>query len=391
MLAGTLSMAGSGSSAGLVRNLDRSGAAQEGLNLPDSVFLSTFPLGDSAGQRLTSGCNYPSLTTREKLLDENASLLHVAQGIDSSAANEARCLTAIDESGEDLALPTTTFVDAIALQPDVLAHLGAAGSGVVWSPRMHLRLYGATTPVTVAARSGVKVGLGTGTIALGSENMLRELDCANTYNQNYLDNFFTPQQLWKMGTGTNSDLAGASGLIGRIEVDAFADLVVFAKGDLDSHRAVIEAAPEDLALVLRAGKPLYGDALLIPALTGASCDTLDICGRPKRVCLSDEIGTDLETLRSEVGEGAYPLAVCTPADDEPTCVPARANSINGSTTYNGNRTEQDPDGDGLLGEDDLCPAVFDPILPYHDGKPGDADEDELGDACDPCPLGEVCP
>ena len=39
------------------------------------------------------------------------------------------------------------------------------------------------------------------------------------------------------------------------------------------------AAPVHLVLVLRAGKPLYGDADLITALAGSACDAIDVCGR----------------------------------------------------------------------------------------------------------------
>lgn len=391
IVAGAVSMVGSGTATGLVRNLDRAEPAQEGLNLDQDVFLQTFPLGDSSGERRSTDCDYPNILTRESLLPEDAAFLHVAQGINSFAANEFRCLSSSLDGGEDLALATSVFLDAIPLDPNDFALLASRGSGLVWSPRMHLRVYGATASVTVAARSGVKIGLGTGLANLGSQNLLRELACADSYNANYLDGFFSDAELWAMATATAADLTATAGAIGRLEVDAFGDLVVFAKDGRSAHRAVLGADPEDLALVMRGGVPLYGDAALIASATNADCDEIQVCGAAKRACLVDEIGKSFAALEAELDENAEPIAVCAPQEGEPTCVPMRGVSVNGSSVYTGLSTEEDPDGDGLSGGDDLCPTVFDPILPYQEGSQADSDEDMIGDACDPCPLEGDCP
>ncbi len=256
---------------------------------------------------------------------------------------------------------------------------------------MHLRLYGATTPVTVAARSGVEIGLGTGTTAFGSANMFRELACADAYNTDYLDGFFSDRELWQMATGVAADLSATDGQIGRLEAMAFGDVIVIAKNGRAAHRAVLEAEPQDLALVLRAGTPLYGDAAAIEALSEIACDPFTVCNSAKRACLAGQIDTDFATLSAQIDQISNPLAVCPGASDEPTCTPARSLSVNGSGTYDGTRTVDDSDGDGIPNASDSCPTVFDPVLPMHDGITADADEDGLGDACDPCPLSVACP
>jgi hypothetical protein len=151
------------------------------------------------------------------------------------------------------------------------------------------------------------------------------------------------------------------------------------------HRAVIAAAPADVVLVLRAGKPLYGDAALMATLAPSGCDTLDVCGVQKSVCLMGEINESLATLQGKVGN-IYPAFFCGAPDGEPTCVPARSVAVNGSTTYSGAPAPGDKDGDAIGDDNDDCPTVFNPVRPLDDGKQADADGDGAGDACDASPL-----
>jgi hypothetical protein len=152
---------------------------------------------------------------------------------------------------------------------------------------------------------------------------------------------------------------------------------------------VVEAEPADVALVLRGGRVLYGDAALVQAIPASgACDELEVCTVAKRACLQAEIGESLANLRTAVGAAIYPLFDCDEPDDEPTCVPSRqgTESVEGSTLYTGQPTAGDADGDGIDDWLDDCPQVFNPIRPVDEGVQADADSDAVGDACDVCPL-----
>ncbi len=79
-------MIGSGSTAGLVRNLDRS-THRDGLEGP-RIDINTFPLGDSNGQLKTSGCDYPDLPSPDVGEIYQA---HISVGVDQAARNEWIC------------------------------------------------------------------------------------------------------------------------------------------------------------------------------------------------------------------------------------------------------------------------------------------------------------
>ncbi|HET9450677.1 MAG TPA: thrombospondin type 3 repeat-containing protein, partial [Aggregicoccus sp.] len=140
------------------------------------------------------------------------------------------------------------------------------------------------------------------------------------------------------------------------------------------------------------GKVLYGDAAVVQALS-AGCDTLDVCGAPKAVCLEGEKTPGWAALQAANAD-AYPLFFCGTPENEPTCVPQRSvvdasfplACVNGSSVYSGAASELDVDGDSLADAQDNCPAVFNPVRPMDDGVQADYDHDGVGDACDACPL-----
>ena len=386
VLAGTTSTVGSGGEAGLVRNLDKADPLQGGL-AAKPVLFDTFPLGDTSGVQLASGCGYPKIEAASAISAENAYFPHVAEGIDADAHNEFSCLSSSANGGQNLAVGQSAFIHSIALAPADYALMAMASVSLVWSPRSNIRLYGDTARVTEAARLGALITLGTDWLPSGSMNVLRELRCADTFNHTYLENFFTDEQLWLMVTRSAATAAAFDSSIGTIATGMHADLAIYNGVANKDHRAVLAAEPSDVVLVLRDGKPLYGDAPIIAAWPGLSaCDALDVCGTPKSACVSTETGQTLAALQAAVPASNYPLFFCGAPTNEPSCVPTRAVSVNGSTTYSGAPSATDLDGDGIPDAMDDCPSVFNPARPVDGTNQGDADGDGVGDACDPCAL-----
>ena len=392
VLGGATSTVGSGGAAGLLRNLDRS-TLQEGLALP-AVLFDTFPLGDSNGTQLMSGCAYPNIKKSESLAAVPSYLAHMAEGIDAVAHNEFVCMspTSVAAGGQDLVKSQTAILHGIALTASDLGAIAAAGAKLVWSPRSDVARYGDTAPVTVAARLGVPIALGTDWIVSGSMNLLRELKCADSLNAGAYQRFFSDEDLWRMVTGDAALVAAAGERLGALAAGRLADMTIFDGTTHQTFRAVIAAEPADVALVLRGGKTLYGDAAVVDGLA-AGCDAVDVCGTSKRVCAMAETGRTYETLQAS-GGARYPAFVCGAPMNEPTCTPQRPTAVNGSSVYTGAPGSADQDGDGVADMVDTCPGLFNPIRPLDNGTQADHDGDGLGDGCDPCPLAAhvtVCP
>ncbi|HEY0712589.1 MAG TPA: amidohydrolase family protein, partial [Polyangia bacterium] len=383
VLGGATSTVSSGGAAGLMRNLDRS-TLLEGLNVAP-VLYDTFPLGDSAGAQLTTGCSYPAIKKSESLPAAATYAAHIAEGIDAVARNEFVCTSGTSvPGGQDLLKAQTAIFHGIALKASDLAVIATDGAKLVWSPRSNVALYGDTAPVTAAARLGIPIALGTDWIISGSMNLLRELKCADSLNATAYDRFFSDEDLWRMVT-SNAALAMSVGeRLGALAPGKLADVSIFDGTTRDKFRAIIAAEPNDVALVLRGGKALYGEAAVIDALA-PGCEAIDVCGAAKRVCVMPETGKSYATLLATAG-AKYPAFFCGPPMNEPTCTPLRPTAVNESSVYTGVAGAGDQDGDGVADAADNCPRVFNPVRPVDNGSQADDDRDGVGDGCDVCPL-----
>jgi hypothetical protein len=380
LMSGVTSLVGSGGVAGLVRNLALSSydsASTEGLTGP-TVFFDTFPLGDSNGVIISSGCAYPSIvSTQTAFAGGGVFAPHFAEGIDPGAENELVCA---DSMTLGLITPKTTILHAVGTNARDVAAIQSAGAHVVWAPRSNIMLYGNTMPVTEMKTAGVSIALGTDWLPSGSMNMLRELACADSLNSKYFAGAFTDEQLVEMATTNGAAAMGFATQIGSIATGLEGDLVLFAAGSDKGWRTPIEASVEDVELVMRGGKVLYGDATLVKGSGATGCAAMAVCGTSKSACI-DTPNVTLSAVEN-AAQSYYPLFFCrgqVPMN-EPTCVPYRDSYPNGTSAT-------DRDGDGVVDGMDDCPTIFNPPRSMDNGAQSDLDGDGMGDACDPTPLG----
>lgn len=380
LMSGVTSVVGSSGSPGLVRNLAAYSDPTwlEGLT-GKTVNFDTFPLGDENGVIIDSGCAYPSIDTTSYAFEDGVFAPHFAEGINPGAENEIVCAAT---TALGLLTSNTTVLHAVGTNAKDVAGIAAVGAKVVWAPRSNVSLYGNTMPITEMKYAGIPISLGTDWLPTGSMNMLRELSCADEMNSKYFGGAFDDPSLVAMATSNAASAMGFGNQIGTLAVGMQADLVVFATTGQKGWRTVIEAASEDVALVLRGGKALYGDQPVVQAVNGSACDPMEVCGIDKAVCL-DVPGSTLARVQA-AASSTYPLFFCrgqTPTG-EPSCIPYR-------DTYPNGTSATDQDGDGIVDTSDDCPTVFNPPRSMDDNVQSDLDGDGLGDACDPKPLGST--
>lgn len=394
LLGGATSIAGSIASvnaSGLLRNLDRD-TYNEGLN-PGDVDYSTFPLGDISGTFSTNGCG-PYDFESSSALNNEIYLPHIAEGIDLEALNEFRCLSGIGSGAVDYIRDNTSIVHGIGLTAEDIAFAAGRGAQLVWSPRSNLSLYGDTAHVVTYDRFAVPIALGTDWIPSGSATLLRELACADRFNRDHLGGYFSDFDLWHMATRNGAIAMGVDDQLGRLAEGLIADVAVFANRGRSLHRSVLEAGIDDVALVMRGGLVLTGEADLVQGLvdpaTFAACDPLEACVSDHVLC-SDRFS--LAQIESGVPSGAYELYICEAPADEPSCEPFRNNESNDGIIYPNQSSTLDQDLDGEDDDIDNCPTVFNPPRPLDGWRQPDVDGDGEGDACDVCPLveGTDCP
>jgi len=190
------------------------------------VHYQTFPLGDGNGTLKTSGCDYPSIDS-VNLLNNDCYLPHVSEGINLAARNEFLCLSGQGAGSVDLAEPNSAFIHSIGLIASDGEELASNQTAVIWSARTNISLYGNTAPVTMFARQGVLIGLGTDWVPSGSINILREFACVDYFNKNHLDNYFSDYEIWRMGTINNAVALRIIDVTGSIRPGLAADISIF--------------------------------------------------------------------------------------------------------------------------------------------------------------------
>jgi imidazolonepropionase-like amidohydrolase len=374
VLGGATSVNGSGGVSGLLRNLAnfQDKTQLEGLTGP-TVFFDTFPLGDNNGTLVTSGCNYPQTRAAGSAFGGGATYSpHVAEGINVAAQNEFNCVKAT------LVTDKTAIIHGVGLDAADVDVIAQANAKIIWSPRTNVDLYGNTAPVTLLKQMGVTLALGTDWLATGSMNVLRELACADSLNQKYFGKAFDDRALFEMATKNAAIALGVDSQIGTLAPGLVADIAVFSGAGGKDYRAVIGAGVEDVLLVLRGGKPLYGDSAIIDAV-GTDCADLTVCGSQRKVCV-DTPGMTFADIQA-TAEAIYPLFFCKNEQptDEPSCVPYRDSYPDGTSAT-------DRDGDGVPDGEDNCPDIFNPVRALDGAGQSDVDGDGTGDACDTTPI-----
>lgn len=353
----------------LIRNLDEDEAAH-GLSGYDLAYsssnISSLDETDAQGIRddLSIG-NYDGM------------LYHVAEGRDGSVRSEIDHMQELGITG-----PGFVYVHASDASTAQLAAMGADGTGVIWSPRSNLALYAYTTPVPLMETFGVNWALGTDWTPSGSMSQLPELQCADQWLATQ-GSPVSRENLWNKATSDAARLVGLDGVLGTLAPGMAADISVFSWG-ADPWAALFSAGPEDVRLVIVDGQARYGQADWIDQLASEPswCDTLDVCGDSKKICVKQaDSGDTAQTLgdvesaltaamaSTTMGAGyeyageLYPIFTCDPAPSCDISLP----------------TSGDEDGDGISDTSDVCVGLYDP-------EQWDSDADGMGDLCDDCPL-----
>jgi 5-methylthioadenosine/S-adenosylhomocysteine deaminase len=201
-------------------------------------------------------------------------LIHVAEG----AASD---LESTLEMGllrwRSLLGSRTGVIHGVAFTPNDFRNMRLAATGLVWSPRSNIDLYGSTTDVISAYREGVWIALAPDWAPSGSRNMLAELQYTAQLNKDRLGGFFSNQQLFEMATSIPARIARIDDKVGTIQQGLFADLFLLRGDTTRPFDSLVQSSPKDVELVLVNGVPIYGDAKLMSAFN-VKTEPVVICG-----------------------------------------------------------------------------------------------------------------
>ena len=206
-------------------------------------------------------------------------IIHLAEGVDPETAREMDVLLEAEALGRN-----TLIVHGISLRPEDMRAMARVGASLCWCPSSNLYLYGRTADIPALLDAGVNVTLGTDSSLSGGMNLLDEL---RTAQRAAAGCFFSAKgsstasrQLGIGPHGRGPSVADGHQLArwliesvttraayallredcrGRIAPGYDADLLVLPNAGHDPYETLIQAEVGDIALLIRAGKPVYGD------------------------------------------------------------------------------------------------------------------------------------
>jgi hypothetical protein len=216
-----------------------------------------------------------------------AYLIHVGEGIDSTALNEFAQLES--RAAGCLLAPQTAIVHGTALGTPEFTKMANAKMKLVWSPKSNMFLYNNTTRIDLAIAAGVT------TIALapdwalgGSVNLLDELRFARSLSQTKFPGLLTTRRLFEMVTIDAARVLAVDGQLGSLEVGKRADIMLFSGDPQNPYDALTQARPSDIELVMVDGRVLYGAPEVkaaAPDMPG--CESLPVCSANKFLCAAE--------------------------------------------------------------------------------------------------------
>jgi 5-methylthioadenosine/S-adenosylhomocysteine deaminase len=282
---------------GLARNLDfYSGFYQAGELGKEKLKYDVFPL------RLDA----PSVSKINEALDKTeltAFIVHLAEGkpTDAGSVGEFSGLMA-----RGFLRPGVSIIHGVALGQNEFHLMAQKNVGLIWAPRSNLELYGATADVAAALKEQVKIALSPDWSPTGSQGMLEELVFANTWNAGQAAPPFSKKELVRMATEYPAQLAGLSEKIGTLKAGWYADIVVLRKKRADAYDSIVHSHPEDVALVVINGDPVYGKPEFMKALLPPeNLETFPVCGADQAIYFGSETklqGTPAKTWKQTTAE-----------------------------------------------------------------------------------------
>lgn len=216
--------------------------------------------------------------------------IHLSEGVDQGSLAEFATW-----QGWGLLNDTTVIIHGVPYGEDQFRAMAEAGASLVWSPQSNLRLYGQTADIAAAVAQNLLVSLAPDWTPSGSYNILYELKVADRLNQERFGSALSDQDLVRMITVNPAKQFGLDDRIGRLAADYYADLVVIEGDPVAPYRALVEATPTDVRLVLVGGKAVYGERTLMAALGAeATAESIRVCGMRDRVIVAAVVSPALD-------------------------------------------------------------------------------------------------
>ncbi|EQA44372.1 amidohydrolase [Leptospira broomii serovar Hurstbridge str. 5399] len=203
---------------------------------------------------------------------------HIGEGFDEESENSVQILESLGGLGEH-----SVLVHGIAFDEADIQAIAKAKAHFVWCPESNLYMFGKTTAIRAILEAGINVSLGTDSPLSGSLNILDEIKNARSFFRKEYGEDLDPKMIFQMVTSNPAKAFRISKDLGSLEEGKIADILVLSSEKEDAYEALCSADLDSIRLVIKDGKPAYGDLTLKEFF-----DETGILGREIRIAGTDK-------------------------------------------------------------------------------------------------------
>jgi 5-methylthioadenosine/S-adenosylhomocysteine deaminase len=218
-------------------------------------------------------------TFLERLKRTNCFLQHLSEGSDQEARSHFLTLQMGDKWAITSAL---SGIHCNALIRQDFDTMSIHGASMIWSPVSNYLLYGSTADITAAMAAGLRIGIGSDWSYSGSKNLLAELNMARLIANGDIGD----STLVAMATCDAAAILGWSAVLGSLETNKWADLIVLRGISKDPYEQLLTSTETDIELTMIDGVPRCGTSTHMNTLD-VSGETVDLGSETRIVSLQD--------------------------------------------------------------------------------------------------------
>lgn len=190
-------------------------------------------------------------------------VVHIAEGVDQRTSRELDELDAMGGLFEN-----SVLVHGINLSEESVDRIAQSGASLIWCPTSNYFLFNRTAPIETLIAKGVNVALGTDSTCSGSENLLQEMKRAREKLCETIDLDSVNRLTFEFVT-INAAKAFKLPDLGKVEVGASADLLIFDTDQDKPLEGLIELESKSIRLLTCRGRWVLGEDVCVKRLPSA--------------------------------------------------------------------------------------------------------------------------
>jgi cytosine/adenosine deaminase-related metal-dependent hydrolase len=224
-------------------------------------------------------------------------ITHLAEGFDKESMEAVDTLERLGVLDRYCLL-----VHCIGFSDGDIKKAAAAGASVSWCAASNMLMFNVTCKIRKFLKAGINVAIGTDSSATGSYNLFEEMRYDRELFRGLYGEELPAKTIFEMVTVNAARAFKMQDCTGALEEGKLADILVLKGNRDDPYENLLAAEMKDIELLIRAGKPVYGEFRFLELLGGklpGGYSRITVAGRPMFV-LGDPAGLYLE-VRKKAG------------------------------------------------------------------------------------------